>query len=192
MFDMGARAYARCCVGGRPGRQCLGILCGGVISGIGFGISSTLGLFLRPISDTQGFGRGVLSMAIAVAMLLNGVTSIAWGVLNDRYGPLVTCCSGALLVFASLFLSSYARTAAEFMATIPFEGAAGGAISFGVTLGAVARMYREDDAGELARRSRAMGLTSSLSSLGVVVVPPIAQALLHAHGGGAARLSDSP
>ncbi|GMH90803.1 hypothetical protein TrST_g3876 [Triparma strigata] len=155
-----------------------GIVCGGVISGLGFGINSSLGLFLKPISDDQGFGREVLSMAIALAVLLNGFTSIFWGALNDRYGVLLTCGSGATLVFASLFLASFASSSAAFMVTIPFQGAAGGAISFGVTLGAVARLFGDH---ELAQRSRALGLTTSLGSLGVVVVPPVAQALLHAY-----------
>ena len=152
--------------------QYAGIACGGVISGVGFGINSTLGLFLKPICDAQGFGREVMSMSIALAMLLNGITSVFWGVLNDHFGALVTCCTGALLVSASLFLASYAESPTAFLITIPLQGAAGGAIAFGVTLGAVARLFKDH---EVARRSRAIGLTSSLASFGVVVVPPVAQ-----------------
>lgn len=48
------------------------------ISGLGFGINKSLGLFLKPISEERCFGREELSLAIAASMLLNGVTSIFW------------------------------------------------------------------------------------------------------------------
>jgi len=117
------------------------IACDGGISGMGFGINSTLGLFLKPISEDQGFGREILSMAIAASMLLNGFSSVFWGALNDKFGPLLTCPSGVFLVFLSLFLAFFASTSAEFLISIPLNGAAGGAIAFGITLGAVARLF---------------------------------------------------
>lgn len=60
--------------------------------------------------------------------------------------------------------------------TILLNSAAGGAIAFGVTSGAVARMFGDD---ESERRSNTAGMTSSLASIGVVVVPPLAQLLLY-------------
>ena len=77
-----------------------------MIAGLSFGLNSPFGLFLEPVSDALGFGREVLSLALAVGMLLNGFCSILWGMANDRLGATRCCTLGALLSFGSLYGAS--------------------------------------------------------------------------------------
>ena len=65
------------------------LLCGCLIALIGFGARSGLGFFLTPMSQANGWGRDVFSLALAIQMLLWGAAQPFAGGIADRYGPVL-------------------------------------------------------------------------------------------------------
>jgi len=160
----------------------LAVVTAGITMGMGFGLNISLGLFLVPVSDAvAGGGRGAFAMAAALAAVLGGFSSILWGTLSDKHGAPITVATGSLVVCLSFVLTSYATEGWHLWLWLPIEGLASGAYGPGVVLSAVAKLFPDDE----ERRSKAMGVASSLWSSGAVVIPPAVAALLTAGGGGA-------
>src|SRR5229473_2168622 len=62
------------------------LLCGCLIGLLGFGSRSTFGFFLAPMTNANGWGRDVFSLALAIQMLLWGATQPFAGALAARSG----------------------------------------------------------------------------------------------------------
>src|SRR5258705_11363323 len=73
------------------------LLCGGLISLVSFGPRATLGFFLTPQSQANGWGRDVFAFALALQNLLWGVGQPFAGAGADRFGAARVLCAGALL-----------------------------------------------------------------------------------------------
>ena len=82
------------------------ILCGCLISLIGFGPRSAFGFFLTPMSAANGWGRDVFALAFALQNLLWGVAQPFAGAVADRFGMVRVLSVGALLYAAGLVLRS--------------------------------------------------------------------------------------
>ena len=85
------------------------IVTGGIVGGLAFGVSSSFGLFLKPICDDLGFGRQVIGLAAGINFWLNGATSIGWSAVTDKHGVVPVLLTGAALECASLYATSRAR-----------------------------------------------------------------------------------
>ena len=55
---------------------------------LSIGYRAGFGIFMQPISEAYGWGRGVLSFALAVQNLAWGIIAVFAGGLADRYGNL--------------------------------------------------------------------------------------------------------
>src|SRR5262249_41235009 len=64
------------------------IICGCLMAMLSFGPRSALGFFLTPMSQDNGWGRDVFSLALAVQNLLWGAAQPFAGAIADRYGAL--------------------------------------------------------------------------------------------------------
>src|SRR5713101_8813247 len=62
------------------------LACGCLIGILGFGARSGLGFFLTPMSSTNGWGRDVFALALAIQMLLWGAAQPFAGAIADRCG----------------------------------------------------------------------------------------------------------
>src|SRR3546814_7328296 len=62
------------------------IAAGCLLALLSFGIRSSFGLFLAPMSADFGWGREVFAVAIAIQNLIWGVSQPIAGALADRYG----------------------------------------------------------------------------------------------------------
>ena len=71
------------------------ILCGCLISLIGFGPRSTFGFFLTPMSAANGWGRDVFALAFALQNLLWGIGQPFAGAVADRFGMVRVLSVGA-------------------------------------------------------------------------------------------------
>ena len=69
-----------------------------------------LGFFLKPMSTEFGWGRDVLSLALAIQMLLWGAAQPVAGALADRYGPVPVISLGAILYGLGLIGMSFSST----------------------------------------------------------------------------------
>ena len=78
---------------------------------LSFGPRSTLGLFLTPLSQANGWGRDVFALALALQNLLWGVGQPFAGAIADRFGTMRVLCGGAILYALGLVADGlFART----------------------------------------------------------------------------------
>ncbi len=86
------------------------MICGCLIAMISFGPRSSLGFFLTPMSQTNGWGREVFAMALAIQNLLWGVGQPFAGAIADKYGTSRVLAFGAILYAAGIGLMGYSTT----------------------------------------------------------------------------------
>ncbi len=144
---------------------------------LSFGFRSSFGLFVKPITEANGWGREVISMALAVQNLFWGVVAVFAGGLADRFGNVKVVVAGALLYAAGMLLMAGVDSHWVLHSSAGLLVGAGIAgTSFGIVLPAMARA-----AGE-SRRQMALGLGTAAGSLGQFAVVPVAQALISGLG----------
>jgi len=89
------------------------LVCGCLISLIGFGPRSALGFFLTPMSSDNGWGREVFALSVAMQTLLYGAAQPFSGALADRFGTVRVVIVGALLYAAGIYMMAQATTPRE-------------------------------------------------------------------------------
>jgi MFS family permease len=148
-------------------------VCGCLIGMMTFGPRSTLGFFLTPLSQANGWGRDVFALALAVQNLLWGLGQPFAGAIADRYGANRVLSVGALLYAAGLGVMAYATNAAV------LELSAGFLIGFGlsgcaftIVLGAFGKLLPEQ------WRSLAFGAGTAAGSFGQFLYSPLAVMLI--------------
>ena len=124
-------------------------LCGCAISVLTFGPRSSLGFFLSPLSQANGWGRDVFAMSLALQNLIWGLGQPFAGAIADKYGAPRVLSVGIILYALGLYLTASATTPgdAEFLgrhSDRPWPLGIGGADGD--------RRARQDPAGELALR----------------------------------------
>ena len=155
------------------------LVCGCLIGLISFGTRSSFGLFVDPISGPSGFnfGRESFAMAIALQNLFWGIGQPIAGALSDKFGPWRVIAVGGALFAAGLGLMTVSSSPGSFSLT------AGILIGLGMSgaghntvIAAFAQIMPVD------RRPWAMGLVTSMASLGQFMVVPLGQAFIEAYG----------
>ena len=153
------------------------LLCGCLIGMLGFGARSGLGFFLTPMSQANGWGRDVFSLALAIQMLLWGAVQPFAGAIADRYGPVRVLSLGAVLYALGLATMAYANTPALLHLTagvIIGFGLAGA--SFTIVIGAFGKLMPP------SWRSFAFGAGTAAGSFGQFLFSPLAVALIDNFG----------
>ena len=153
------------------------LLCGTIVLLLSYGIRTSFGIYLQPMSADLGWGREVFALAIAVQNLVWGIAQPIAGAIADRYGAgRVVAVSGAIYV-VGLYLASQVTTASEFtfsagvLIGIGLSGTA-----FPVVMAVVARSVSEK------RRSLYLGLGAAGGSSGQVLVIPLGGIFLDGYG----------
>jgi predicted MFS family arabinose efflux permease len=142
---------------------------------IGVGVTFSLAIFLRPLEEEFGWSRSLISGIALVNWLVFGLGSFGWGTLSDRVGARRVIQAGAALLGAAMLVSSQVTAAWQLYLAFGILGAAG-ASAFYVPLSAtVTRWFT-------ARRGLALALLNCGMGLGIMVVPPLARALITAFG----------
>jgi MFS family permease len=151
--------------------------CGALVLWLCVGTRQSLGLFLQPMSAHYGWGREVLSLALAVQLLLWGVGATPFGALSDRFGAARVLLVGAIGYVAGLYFMSRAGSTAELVLSAGvLIGFGLSATSFSVVLPAVSRIVP-------ARiRSTVMGVVAAGGSVGQFLMVPLAQGLIEGIG----------
>jgi len=86
------------------------VLCGCLCAVLTFGLRSSLGFFLTPISQEHGWGRDVFAFAIALQNLLWGLGQPFAGAIADRFGTVRVLSAGSVLYALGLIGMSYSTT----------------------------------------------------------------------------------
>ena len=157
------------------------ILAGCLISTLGFGARSSLGLFLEPLTAARGFTRETFGLALAIQNLFWGLGLPVAGALADRHGASRVIVAGALVYALGLWGMAETTSGAGLHL---FAGAlAGLGIAFSAFSLALAAMVR---AGGPERRTFVLGLGTAAGSAGQVLFSPLAQGLIESFGWGEA------
>ena len=142
-------------------------MCGAAIVTLSMGIRHGFGLWLQPITQTQGWTRETFAFAIAIQNLTWGVTGIFAGMLADRFGAFRVIVAGAVLYALGLFGMAAASTPLLFSASAGvLIGMAQAGTTYAVIYGVIGRNVSAE------RRSWAMGIAAAAGSFGQFLMVP--------------------
>jgi MFS family permease len=90
------------------------VAAGGVLGCVAIGGMFSLPVLLQPIARDTGWSVTGVSAAMTIGFLAMALTSMIWGSLTDRFGPLPVVLTGSVVVAASLALASRATSLLAF------------------------------------------------------------------------------
>ena len=150
------------------------VAAGGVLGCVAIGGMFSLPVFLRPIAQDTGWSVTGVSSAMTIGFLAMAFTSMAWGTLSDRFGPLPGVLTGSIVLAASLALASRAPSLSSFQ--LLFGLMVGGSISaiFAPMMACVTGWFD-------THRSLAVSLVSAGMGMAPMVMSPLAAWLVSKH-----------
>ncbi len=157
--------------GASPGlRVSVGALlaCAMLAAALGMGLRQTSGLFLAPMTAAHAWTASGFAFAIALQVLVNGVTQPICGQVADRIGGRAVLMAGAALqavAVAGMALSTSLPVFTFFAGVV--MGVAVSAAGMPVVMASLTRLLPE------SMRSRATGLGTAGSSFGQFLVVPL-------------------
>ncbi|HVP08769.1 MAG TPA: MFS transporter [Burkholderiales bacterium] len=158
------------------------VLSGAIIS-ICMGLRQSLGLFMRPMSVDAGISAATFGFAIALQNIVWGLSQPFVGALADKYGPRPILVSTSLVYAGGLLLMAFWNSATGLDAAGFMLGVGTAGTAFGVLTGVVTRAAPPE------RRSQTVGIVAAAGSLGTMVLAPVGQSLINAHGWHAALIA---
>ncbi len=151
--------------------------CALAIIAIGAGIQQSFGLFMLPISQQLGWGREVLSLALATQALMIGVATPFVAAVADRWGAPQMMAAGGVLYGIGLVLMSQAGTPAAMFLNAGFlVGIAAATCGLPLVLSVVGRNVSAE------KRSMWLGTVTTCGTLGQFLVVPFSQQTIAAWG----------
>src|SRR6478672_9367618 len=90
------------------------VAAGGLLTCVAIGGMFSLPVFLQPIARDTGWSVTGISCAMTIGFLAIAFTSMIWGTLSDRLGPLPVVLTGSVVLAASLGLASFATSLVAF------------------------------------------------------------------------------
>jgi MFS family permease len=90
------------------------VAAGGLLGCVAIGGMFSLPVLLQPIARDTGWSVTGVSGAMTVGFLAMALTSMIWGTLSDRFGPLPVVLTGSIVIAASLALASQATSLLAF------------------------------------------------------------------------------
>jgi MFS family permease len=150
------------------------VAAGGVLGCVAAGGMFSLPVFLQPIARDTGWSVTGISSAMTIGFLAMACTSMAWGTLSDRVGPLPVVLTGSVVLASSLALASRATSLIAFQ--LVFGLMAGGSISaiFAPMMAAVTGWFD-------THRSLAVSLVSAGMGMAPMTMSPLAAWLVSNH-----------
>ena len=149
------------------------LVCGAAIVTLSMGIRHGFGLWLQPITQSQGWTRETFAFAIAIQNLSWGVCGIFAGMLADRLGAFKVLLGGTVLYSLGLAGMALAPTGILFtLSAGVLIGAAQAGTTYAVIYGIIGRNISAD------RRSWAMGVAAAAGSFGQFLMVPIESFLI--------------
>lgn len=153
------------------------VVCGCLISMISFGPRSILGLFLVPITETQGWSRETFALALAIQNIMWGLGQPIAGAIADRYGSARVLVAGGLIYAGGLMLMAWAPTPAWLHVSAGIMVGLGlAAASFSIVLAAFGRRVPEE------KRPLIFGIGTAAGSMGQFLFAPLGRAFIADYG----------
>jgi MFS family permease len=143
------------------------LLCGAAIVTLSMGIRHGFGLWLQPITQTQGWSRENFAFAIAIQNLAWGFAGIFAGMVADKFGAFKVVIAGAVLYALGLAGMAYSPTPLLFgLSAGVLIGIAQAGTTYAVIYGVIGRNVAAN------RRSWAMGIAAAAGSFGQFLMVP--------------------
>src|SRR5256885_16037859 len=135
------------------------------------GLRAAFGVYIKPMEAEFGWGRGALSGAAAVSLLLLGAAGPLVGRLADRWGPRRIVIIALLLLGAGSIGGAYVQSLWHvYVTTGLFMALGAGGLTTPTGSSVAARWFE-------ARRGLAIGLSAGGMSAGQLVMIPLASVL---------------
>ena len=150
------------------------VAAGGVLGCVAIGGMFSLPVFLRPITNDTGWSVAGVSSAMTIGFLAMAFTSMAWGTLSDRVGPLPVVLTGSTVLAASLALASLASSLITFQLMFGLMVGAAAAAIFAPTMATVTGWFD-------THRSLAISLVSAGMGMAPMTMSPLAAWLVSHH-----------
>lgn len=148
-----------------------------LIYAVNGGIRSNYGIMLGGIMESSGLPYDSVSLAVAVAQLMFGVTQPVFGVLALKKSNGFVLCLGTILVAMGLLMTPACHAMWSLMLFFGFLLPAGfGALSFGVIMGTITPILGQKTAATVS------GIVSASSGMGSVVLSPVINLMLETSG----------
>jgi MFS family permease len=150
------------------------VAAGGLLGCVAIGGMFSLPVFLQPIARDTGWSVTGISSAMTIGFLAMAFTSMIWGTLSDRFGPLPVVLSGSVVLAASLGLASLMTSLVAFQ--FVFGVMVGGATAaiFAPMMACVTGWFD-------THRSLAVSLVSAGMGMAPMTMSPLAAWLVSNH-----------
>ena len=150
------------------------VAAGGLLGCVAIGGMFSLPVFLQPIARDTGWSVTGISSAMTIGFLAMAFTSMIWGTLSDRLGPLPVVLTGSVVLAASLGLASLATSLVAFQ--FIFGLMVGGSIAaiFAPMMACVTGWFD-------THRSLAVSLVSAGMGMAPMTMSPLAAWLVSHH-----------
>ena len=143
--------------------------CAVLCAALAMGLRNSFGLFFAPMTEANLWTASGFSFAIALQVLLNGVSQPICGQIADRYGGRVVVIGGAVLYAIGILGMALSTSIVAFTIFAGvIMGVAVSAAGMPVIISSLTRLLPE------SKRGRAAGLGTAGSSFGQFLVVPLA------------------
>ena len=150
------------------------VAAGGLLGCVAIGGMFSLPVFLQPIARDTGWSVTGISSAMTIGFLAMAFTSMIWGTLSDRFGPLPVVLTGSVVLSASLGLASLATSLVVFQFVFGLLVGAATAAIFAPMMACVTGWFD-------THRSLAVSLVSAGMGMAPMTMSPLAAWLVSSH-----------
>ncbi|QHO76303.1 MFS transporter [Bradyrhizobium sp. CCBAU 051011] len=150
------------------------VAAGGLLGCVAIGGMFSLPVFLQPIARDTGWSVTGISSAMTVGFLAMAFTSMIWGTLSDRLGPLPVVLTGSVVLAASLGLASVATSLVVFQFVFGLMVGGAAAAIFAPMMATVTGWFD-------THRSLAVSLVSAGMGMAPMTMSPLAAWLVSNH-----------
>src|SRR5271154_5198433 len=150
------------------------VAAGGLLGCVAIGGMFSLPVLLRPIAQDTGWAVTRVSSATTIGFLAMACTSMIWGTLSDRFGPLPVVLTGSVVIAASLALASLATSLLAFQVLF-------GVMIGGATAAIFAPMMATVTGWFDTHRSLAVSLVSAGMGMAPMTMSPLVAWLVSHH-----------
>jgi MFS family permease len=150
------------------------VAAGGLLGCVAIGGMFSLPVFLQPIARDTGWSVTGISSAMTIGFLAMAFTSMIWGSLSDRLGPLPVVLTGSVVLAASLGLASVATSLVVFQFVFGLMVGGAAAAIFAPMMATVTGWFD-------THRSLAVSLVSAGMGMAPMTMSPLAAWLVSNH-----------
>jgi MFS family permease len=150
------------------------VAAGGVLGCVAIGGMFSLPVFLQPIARDTGWSVTGVSSAMTIGFLAMAFTSMIWGTLSDRIGPLPVVLTGSIVLAASLALASRSSSLPAFQILFGLMVGGSAAAIFAPMMACVTGWFD-------THRSLAVSLVSAGMGMAPMIMSPLAAWLVSNH-----------